>query len=313
MTTLGLVAYGLFIGVVGPRLLLRWAWPERSPFWGIVAWQTLTVAVFVSVVGSGLTLAAHAAPESGWVARLAHACSQLLGENGFAKEGVVLPMVGSAIALGFTTALLIAVGVGWLRHRKHSGAHQALMGIVCEPHPEPDVVVLDHRVPSVFCVPGRDATVVVTRGALDVLTASQFQQVLAHERAHLASRHHVVLRWAHAFATVLRGRLGSGVALERIAELIEMHADDAAGGRARRELAEAVVALAGAPTPVGSLGAAGSALTRVRRLTATPVPLPGAVRVLIAGGIAAVLVMPALIATLPGLMSLFAEACPFLF
>src|SRR5699024_10345781 len=148
---------------------------------------------------------------------------------------------------------------------------QALLEVVSVPHSEPGVRVLEHHVPSVFCLPGgRSACVVVSQGALEALTDSQLQQVLAHERAHLASRHHLILRWSDAFAVVRRGRLGSGVARTRIAELVEKDADDAAGHGSRRDLAEAVVALAGGPHPAGALGAGGAAMSRVRRLT-TPV------------------------------------------
>lgn len=310
-TTVGLLAFGVLVGLVAPTLLARWTWPTRSPFWGIVAWQAVTVSVFVSFVGAGLTLAAHAAPERGWVGRVVHACSVLLGEEGTVNESALLPVVGGVAAVGFVVVLLAAAHRGWRRHRAQVGRQHALLRVVSAPHPELDVVVLDHEVPSVFCVPGRTGRVVVSRGALEVLSDSQLRLVLAHERAHLASRHHVVLRWADAFATVMRGRLGSGTARERIAELVEMHADDAAGSRGRRELAAAVVALAGGGAPAGAMGAGGCALSRVRRLTSPAAPVPASTRLVIAGGLLVLVGMPALIATLPGVASLFVEACPF--
>lgn len=313
-TTFGLVAFGLVVGVLGPRLLARSAWPVRSPFLGIVAWQALTLSVFVSLVWAGVTLAAHAVPKTGWLGKVVHACSVLFGEDGAAKESPVLPAIGAVVAFGSMAALLGAAQVGRRRQRTQMRRQEDLLGVVCVPHREPDVLILDHQVPSVFCVPGRGpARVVVSRGALEVLTEAQWRQVLAHERAHLASRHHLVLRWADAFATVLRGRLGSGQARARIAELVEMHADDAAGASNRRDLAEAVVALAGGAHPAGALGAGGSALSRVRRLTAPAAPLPARARAVIMSGLMVLVLVPAVIATLPGLASLFVEACPFLF
>lgn len=176
-------------------------------------------------------------------------------------------------------------------------------------------MVLPDEVPTVFCVPGRGRgpRVVVSRGALGALTASQLRQVLAHERAHLSSRHHLVLGWADAFAAVLGGRLGSALARDRIAELVEMHADDAAGGSNRRELAEAVVALAGGARPAGAMGAGGSALSRVVRLSSPVVPVSSQARAGIVLSLAALVLLPAAIATMPGLASLFVDACPFLF
>lgn len=313
-TTLGLVAFGLIVGVAGPRLLARSSWPTRAPLLGIVAWQSLTLAVFASFVWAGVTLTAHAVPETGWFGKLMHACSVLLSENGAAKQSPLLPVLGGAVAVGSVTALLVAAQLGWRRQRAQVRRQEDLLGVVCAPHGEPDVLVLEHQVPSVFCFPGRGpGRVVVSRGALDVLTEAQWQQVLAHERAHLAARHHLVLRGADAFATVFRGRLGSGQARTRISELVEMHADDAARGSSRRDLAEAVVALAGGAQPAGSLGAGRSALTRVVRLTAPAAPVPAFARAGIMTGVMTAALFPAMIATLPGLTSLFVEACPFLF
>lgn len=313
-TTLGLVAFGLVAGVIGPRLLARSAWPSRAPLLGIVAWQALTLSVFASFVWAGVTLASHAVPETGWFGKVVHACSVLLGEDGAAKESPLLPALGVMLAVGSVAALLVAAQLGWRRQRAQVRRQEDLLSVVCAPHHEPDVVVIDHQMPSVFCVPGRGrARVVVSRGALEVLTDAQWRQVLAHERAHLAARHHLVLRWADAFVTVLRGRLGSGQARARIAELVEMHADDAAGTSNRRDLAEAVVALAGGGHPVGALGAGGSALSRVLRLTAPATPVPARARTAILFGLMILMLIPAVIATLPGLTSLFVEACPFLF
>lgn len=313
-TTLGLVVFALVAGLAGPRWLARCAWTVRSPLLGILAWQTLTAAVFASIVWGGVTLAAHAVPEPGVLGKIVHACSVLLAEEGVAKQSRLLPAAGSVVALGFVAALLLAAVAGWRREHTQVRRQQDLLGLVCLPHPEPDVVVLDHQAPSVFCLPGRGpAQVVVSRGALDVLTDSQLRQVLAHERAHLAARHHLVLRWADAFAAVMRGRLGSRQARARIAELVEMHADDAVGARDRRALAEAVVALAGGPRPAGALGAGGSALSRVRRLAAPASPVPFRARAAIVAGLLVLILVPSVIATLPGLTSLFVEACPFLF
>lgn len=312
-TTVSLVLFGTMLGAVGPRLLTRCSWPTRSPFWGIVAWQAVTLSVFVSFVWAGLALAAHAVPPGELVGRVVHACSRFLAQNGATKESPLLPIAGAVVAAGFTFGLLFAAHAGWSKHREHVRRQHALLGVLCVPHHDPGVVVLDHQDPAVFCVPGRSGRVVVSRGALEVLSESQWRQVLAHERAHLAARHHVVLRWADAFASVFRGRLGSALAQKRIAELIEMHADDAAAGRSRRDLAEAVVALAGGATPAGALGAGGSALSRVQRLTSPAAPLSRATRTTIGVALAALVAAPVVLATLPGLASLFVQACPFFF
>ena len=314
-TTVGLIAFGAAVGAFGPALLERWRWPTRSPRLGIVAWQAMTISVFVSFVLAGVTLAAHAVPKSGLVGTVLHACSVFLSDENGANESAVLPALGAVLAAGFISVLFWAARGGLRRQAADARRQQAALRLVCSPHGELDVAVLDHEVPTVFCVPGRgpEPRVVVSRGALEVLTPSQLGQVLAHERAHLAAHHHLVLRWAEAFAVVLRGRFGTARALGKLEELVEMHADDAAGTHHRRELAEAVVALAGGARPAVALGAGGCALRRVQRLTAPAEPVRPRIRAAVLLGSTGVLMVPALIATLPGLVSLFAEACPFLF
>lgn len=313
-TTLALIAFACSLGLLGPRLLDRWAWPHRSPAMGILAWQALTISVFGSFVWAGVTLAAHAVPERGWLGSVVHACSVLLPEVGGWKEGSLLPVAG-AVASGACLAALLAT-VHWIgrRQRAQASRHEQMLHLVGRTHAEPDVLIIEHDTPTVFCLPcRRRGTVIMSQGALDLLTDLQVQQVLAHERAHLASRHHLVLRWADAFAMVMGGWLGSRLARTRIAELIEMHADDAAGPSDRRSLAVALVTLAGGVRPLGALGAGTSALSRVRRLTSPVSPVPRRMRAGITAGLVVLILIPSLIATTPGLAELLIEECPFLF
>jgi len=314
-TTVALLLFGVGLGVLGPRRLERSRWLTRSPLLGILAWQTLTLTVFVSFVWAGVTIAAHAMPDGGWLGSAVHACSVLLSEEGVLKQSPVIPALGAVLSLGSIAALFGAVQIARHRERSQLRRQRNLLEVVCAPHAEPDVMVLEHDVPSVFCLPaGQGASVVVvSRGALDCLSDSQLQQVLAHERAHLASHHHLILRWADAFTVVLRGRLGSAKARIRIAELVEMHADDAAGRHNRRDLAEAVIALAGGAHPAGALGAGGSALSRVQRLTAPVKPISPSARGGILLGLLTMVLAPGTIALMPGLSALFVEACPFVF
>ncbi len=60
-------------------------------------------------------------------------------------------------------------------------------------------MVIDCPGPAAYSVAGRRPEVVVTSGAVDLLTGAQLGAVLAHEHAHLRGRHH---RWALAAALV---------------------------------------------------------------------------------------------------------------
>ncbi|WP_454852356.1 hypothetical protein [Promicromonospora soli] len=121
--------------------------------------------------------------------------------------------------------------------------------------------------------------------------------VLGHESAHLRQRHHLAAQFsvalAHAFGRVWLFRR----AAQQVPRLLEMAADDGAvrveratkvaGDRAavRRRLAHALVTLAGAQAaPAGALGAGGSAVARVRRLSGPRVrPRPPEIVLLVAG------------------------------
>jgi Zn-dependent protease with chaperone function len=104
---------------------------------------------------------------------------------------------------------------------------------------------------------------VITRAALTTLNDAQLGAVLAHERAHLHGRHHLLLALTGALAKILPGsRLFTDGAAE-IARLVEMCADDFAARRHGGDtVVDALVALTigtpkGAAAPAAALGAAG--------------------------------------------------------
>jgi Zn-dependent protease with chaperone function len=122
-------------------------------------------------------------------------------------------------------------------------------------------------------VPGRPGAIVLTSGALAVLGPAQLGAVLAHERAHLAGRHHL-------FISLTRGLAASFPAVPvftrgpaEVARLAELCADDAAARRTGRPaLVAALLAMGtGLPVPAVALAATGGPVTaRVHRLLDPP-------------------------------------------
>jgi Zn-dependent protease with chaperone function len=136
-------------------------------------------------------------------------------------------------------------------------------------------VVLDTPQPAVYCVPGRPATIVLTTGALAVLDEPQLLAVLAHEHAHLAGRHHLLVTLGKAARAGFPGVPLFTRGADEVARLAEMRADDVAAGRSGRvTLLQALVAMGtGQPlaAPPAALAATGGAVTaRVRRLLDPP-------------------------------------------
>jgi Zn-dependent protease with chaperone function len=136
-------------------------------------------------------------------------------------------------------------------------------------------VVLETSQPAVYCVPGRPATIVLTTGALAVLDPAQLLAVLAHEHAHLAGRHHLLVTLGKAARAGFPGVPLFARGAEEVARLVEMRADDVAARRRGRDtLLQALVAMGTGrplPAPSASLAATGGAVTvRVRRLLDPP-------------------------------------------
>ena len=172
------------------------------------------------------------------------------------------------------------------------------------------VTFVDHDAPLVYCLPGRSGRVVVTAGAARLLSHEELASVLAHERAHLRARHHVLIAAAAALSRTFFGLGVFALAAERISHLAEMHADDAAGREQRPHLATALLHLVGCPTPAGALGAGGSgAVTRIVRLSRPDVPLSRATRAFVMALLAVLVVSPMMIALLPAGVALIVDCC----
>jgi Zn-dependent protease with chaperone function len=65
-----------------------------------------------------------------------------------------------------------------------------------------ELVVLPDAVPVAYALPGRPAHVIVSTGMLSALGPREQRALLAHERAHLAGRHHLITTAARIAAMV---------------------------------------------------------------------------------------------------------------
>lgn len=131
------------------------------------------------------------------------------------------------------------------------------------------VWLLDRPEPAAYCMPGRRFGIVVTRGALDRLTGPELRAVLAHERAHLRGRHHLLVTWARLLDTAFPRVPLLRAAADEVPELVEWAADDrAAQETGPHALAHAlgIMAASGVRGPDPALSASGACpVRRVRR------------------------------------------------
>ena len=308
-----LVTLALVLGLVVTPLLERATWPSSAPSLGLLAWTAVTTSVVLSLIFAGLALALPELPTSDGVAAFFHACSSALREHYATPGGAILAVGGGLVALALVARLLFVHAVASRGRRRVRGRHRDLVRLVGRPF-RPGVMVVDCATPAAYCVPGRRGCVVISEGTLETLTHSELEQVLSHEVAHLAYRHHRLISLAETLATALFGLLGTATARDRIVELAEMHADDSVDQPRRLELASAVLKLAEAGlSPAGVLNVAGgSTVARVQRLTssttAAPMSRPRAIGMLALCSVT--LMLPLTLAVLPAIDAISQHYCP---
>ncbi len=123
------------------------------------------------------------------------------------------------------TLMLTFVRIERQRHR-----HRDMLNLLSFPvDGNPSTRVINHPSPVAYCLPGGARSVtVLSDGLLQLLTRSELEAVLIHERAHLNQRHHLLL-WAFAaWRSAIPWLPTSQLAHRAVNELIEMLADDEA-------------------------------------------------------------------------------------
>ena len=282
-----LLCYVIVAAWILPRPLGRLSAAGVSPRLGLAAWLAAMGSVLASAAAA-VGLLARAAIE-GWPAFARTVCESV-------TAGACPPTVyrsvayelGLAVAavLGGIAMILLSCRYGRslrrasIRTRAHAEAaritghritgHRTTgQGITGHRAVGPRVeggdapFVLDATQPAVYCVPGRPPTIVITTGALAVLGPEQLAVVLAHERAHLAGRHHLLLAVTRSLAAIapVVPLFARGTA--EVARLAEMRADDVAARRGgRRTLLTALLAMsAGATATTASATTQPSAAT----------------------------------------------------
>jgi Zn-dependent protease with chaperone function len=261
------VAVSLLVAAISHQMAIR-----LSPTRGTV----------ITVVGAAALCAAGAT----WA--LVLLSLTLLGFTQLAVEeatqrGVVLvqPVPG---AVGVLAALALAFGLARVvRVTRARWATRRELRVLCRSCAPGELAVVPVSEPHAFAVPGRPGRVLVTQGLLALLDGKERRVVLAHERAHLAGRHHGLRATAEVCAAI--NPLLVPVR-EAVAFLVERGADEYAatvsGSRevTARALAKAALAESGDPRQ-SALGFVACEVTaRVAALHAGP-PRP---RRLLPGG-----------------------------
>ncbi|MDQ6836946.1 MAG: M56 family metallopeptidase [Actinomycetota bacterium] len=307
-----LAAYALAMAFGGPRLLSGRAWPGRSPRLAIGLWLSGCISVIGALMLAGLALAAPTIPFSVRIGEALQACMMAIQAAYASPGGALLVATGATFTVFVAARTFFALGRSWATAAAQRRAHRQAVALAGEHRVDLGALVVDCDQAAAYCLPGRQHKIVLTSGALQALSQPQLDAVLAHERAHLRGRHHLLVGAAVGLAEAFPGVPLFQVAADEVAVLTEMLADDAATKDHRRAtLATAMVAMASMRAPVVAMAASGTAtLARVRRLANPAAPLPKAA--LLGGALLglAVIALPVAAAAAPALHAMGMRFCP---
>jgi Zn-dependent protease with chaperone function len=311
IVALALLGYAALLLTAGAGALARARWPEAAPRLAIAAWFALTGSAVASVLAGGLALIVPTVRVSADLSRLLAACVMALRSQYAHPGGAALTGAGAVLAL----ALLARVG--WCTARALAKAaiarrrHWRRLSLAGWPDLRLGAVIVRHHEPAVYCLPGRGSRIVLTTSAIGALGEDQLRAVLAHERAHLRGRHHLLVTLAGALDAAFPRVAAFRIAREQVARLAELSADDTASTAAHRlAVAEALLNL-GTGAPAAALGAAGTAdAERVRRLIEGPPALSRTRAAAVTSTLAAVVIVPLLLLAGPAASVRGMNYCP---
>jgi Zn-dependent protease with chaperone function len=279
-----LLGYAAALAWFGAAPLARLTSSGVNARLGLAAWSAAMSSVVASAVVAVSFLVRTAV--DGWPTFAGTICQSVTGgpcPPQLYRSAIFEASVAAASALAVLTVLTLTwrYGRSVAGSRRRASEHAQAARITGRRYPGTGIpplstaVVLETPQPAVYCVPGRPATIVLTTGALAVLAPAQLLAVLAHEHAHLAGRHHLLVTLGKAMRAGFPAVPLFARGAEEVARLAEMRADDVAARRSGRDtLLQALVAMGtgqSLPTPSPALAATGAIVSaRVGRLLDPP-------------------------------------------
>lgn len=309
--SIALFTYAVVVGLGLAGFIQHCPWTRRSARLALAAWGAGLASVLGALMTAGLALAAPELPL--WPTELLHACLLVMltpyNNHGHSwRDGV-----GAVLAVGLGLRFAQSTAWGAIAARRARRRHAADLRTLGVTQRHDGVLLAEATTPAVYCLPGRNARIVVTRGALKALEAAEMRAAIAHERAHLRGRHHLALLALNGCRKTLFFVPAARRAAGEVPLLLEMRADEGASRRVDRvTVAHALVNLASAPSrgPVLAAGGGTGSMARVERLLNPPAPL-GAIRPILAG-LAGLVLVGGLVfaAAAPSIAAASAHACP---
>ncbi|MFJ5806576.1 M56 family metallopeptidase [Streptomyces sp. NPDC093093] len=260
-------------------VLVRWAGARLRPtaaLWTLTATACVLAGAWLAALG-GLLLAGALTVSA--LAPLGHLIHPLN------VVPTVIAYPAAALAVGALVLCAYTVTRSVLRQfRQYRTAHAQLR----HASTAGDLSVLDRPEADAYALPGNPGRIVVTSGTLRALDGPEREALFAHERAHLAGRHHYFLAAAelatrcHPAMNALRDAIG--LAVERVADEA---AATAVGDRSLTARAIGRAALAGSTGrpvhPSFAAGAAGGPIPQRVKALLQPTAVPHGLAIAAAG------------------------------
>jgi bla regulator protein blaR1 len=310
IVALALLGYAALLLTIGPVTLARARWPDGAPRLAIAAWFALTGSAVASVIAGGIALMVPTVRVSADLARLLAACVMALRAQYAHPGGAALTGAGAVLAIAVLARITCCTTRSLAHAARARRRHRLRLSLVGRPDPALGAVVIGHHEPAAYCLPGPGRRIVVTTGAIGALDDGQLRAVLAHERAHLRGRHHLLVTLAGALNASFPRVPAFRIAREQVARLAELSADDAASAAAHRLAVAGALLSLGAGVPAAALGATGTAdAARVRRLIDGPPAISRTRAVSIAFTAGAVALVPLLLLAGPAASAMGMNYC----
>jgi Zn-dependent protease with chaperone function len=248
---LGVLALALAWPV--PLVLARAKWPAGAPVLALALWQSIALAGGISMIGS--LLLAGLEPFGHDLASRVSGAAAAVFTGPLPPDVTLLHTFFLSAAVLLTAHLVLNLALTSVRSRRQRHQHMELLRLLSSPLPdEPATRIIDHPAPAAYCLPGARSVTVLSEGMIELLSPEELEAVIAHERAHLRQKHHLLLDAFRSWKRALPWFPIATRAQDAVALLVEMLADDTA----RRTSGDAV--LADAIRIVDSTGSAGTAL-----------------------------------------------------
>lgn len=286
-----IVALSLLAGAV----LAGWLMPGRlraldprrhDPVMLIVCWLLSMVGVALAAVVGVVLLLVPTHGSFGPLLAAVHGCWNSIQHGSPPAAEEIAGLLGTTVLTALAIRLAIVGGRGIYRRACKRREHLETLRIAARSDGgAPATLWLAHDRPLAFSMGGRRGVIVATEGLSRHLGSDAVDAVLAHERAHLAGRHHQLVALADAFRAALPFLSLFRQAPEALRELVELSADVSATRECGpRAVHSALVGVSGCGAPASALAMARDAVDlRLARLERGTLPPAGLRRTLTCG------------------------------